>query len=298
MAVHMVTTSERKLWRIFLAAEPAFSGDRIGSAVDGPDPPDVLCVTVSGKRIGVDVASWDESEQTKWRRTRESFEDSYLRIIESANHARPDRIGWVWLHPKRREVKPEDVAQFREELYEFLARENGLSEPEWNHPLGAAVQDFVGYPVITEYLDSLWIFPRRELEVLPSGHDWIRFENLGAAYSTSWMLGGAVGRILAKIADYEEQDLHMRHILDELYLVCDCSDESLQAENAANVHDEFVSLASRIARALAKGHGVFDRVFLFNLFAARKVLRVYPAGSFDGKEGICNQQFARSTKTI
>src|SRR2546429_7679116 len=32
--------------------------------------------------------------------------------------------------PISRRVKPEDVPQFREELYEFLARENGLSDPE------------------------------------------------------------------------------------------------------------------------------------------------------------------------
>ena len=160
----MLTKDKKEFWRGFLAAEPRFAGDGIGSAVDGPDPPDVLCATLSGKKIGVELASWNESEQVQWRKTRKSFEDSYLRIIESANHARPDRIGWVWLHPKRRQVKPEERSQFCEELYEFLARENSLSDPEWDQPLGAAVQNFIGFPVIADYLDSVWIFPRRKLE--------------------------------------------------------------------------------------------------------------------------------------
>ena len=166
----MLRDDEREAWRGFLAAAPEFAGDTIGSAVDGPDPPDVLCVTRSGKKIGVELTKWVEHGQVASGKARESFEGSYLDIIASANHARPDRtdrIGWVWLHPKPRRVKPEDVPQFREELYEFLARENGLSDPEWEHPQGAPVQDFIGFPVVASYLERLWLFPRRRLEFLP-----------------------------------------------------------------------------------------------------------------------------------
>ena len=274
----MMTDDERELWRGFLAAEPGFAGESIGSAVDGLDPPDVLCATLSGKKIGVELASWSPRERFTWRNARKSFEDSYLRIVESANHARPERIGWVWLQPKRREIKPEDVSQFREELYEFLARENSLSDPEWDQPPGAAVQNFIGFPVIDEYLDSLWIFPRRKLESPQPGHDWIKFENSGAVSAPSWILGAVVDRILAKIADYEHRNLHLRHALDELHLVCRYSEHALLADLAPETSRfDFAVFALRVGRALANEHGVFNRIFLFNPYGARKVLQVYPS---------------------
>jgi hypothetical protein len=273
----MLTDDERELWRGFLAAEPGFAGESIGSAVDGPDPPDVLCASLSGKKIGVELASWSPREHLSWRNARKSFEESYLRIIETASHQRPERIGWVWLHPKGREVKPEHVLQFREELYEFLARENSLSDPEWDQPLGAAVQNFIGFPVIADYLDSLWIFPRRKLESLQPGHDWIKFENTGAISAPSWILGAVVDRILAKIADYEDRNLHVRHALDELHLVCRYSEQALLADVAPGASRfDFAAFALRVARALASEHGVFNRIFLFNPYEAQKVLQVYP----------------------
>jgi hypothetical protein len=273
----MLTDNEREFWRGFLAAEPGFASDGIGSAVDGPNPPDVLCATLSGKKIGVELASWNESEQVKWRKTRKSFEESYLRIIESANHVRPHRIGWVWLHPKRQQVSPQDMSSFREELYEFLTRENGLSDHDWDQPHGASVQNFAGFPTVAEYLESVWIFPRRELANFPVGQNWIKFENSGAASAPSWILGAVVDRILAKFADYEDRNLHVRHKLDELHLVCRYDEQALLAGVVPETSGfDFAGFGLRVGRALSNDYGVFDRIFLFNPYEARKVLQVYP----------------------
>src|SRR2546429_684371 len=274
----MLSDDEREAWRGFLAAAPEFAGDAIGSAVDGPDPPDILCVTRSGKKIGVELTKWVERGPIASGKARESFEDSYLDIIASANHGRPDRIGWVWLHLKSRRVKPEDVPQFREELYEFLARENGLSDPEWEHPQGAPVQDFIGFPVLASYLESLWLFPRRRWEFLPVGENWIRFEGVGGgAYTSSWMVQAAVDRILAKMEDYEDRNLHALRALDEVHLVCHYCDEALLYNTPARAPGfEFAAVASKVANVLGNDHGVFNRVSLFNPYEVRKVLQVYP----------------------
>ena len=152
-----------------------------------------------------------------------------------------------------------------------------MSDPEWDQPLGAAVQNFIGFPVIGDYLDSLWIFPRRKLESLQSGHDWIRFENSGAISAPSWILGAVVDRILAKIAEYEDRNLHVRHALDELHLVCRYSEQTLLADVAPGASRfDFAAFGLRVSRALANEHGIFNRIFLFNPYEAQKVLRVYP----------------------
>ena len=108
----------------FLAAEPAFAGENTGSAVDGPDPPDVLCAPLSDKKIRVELASWGPREQLSWRNARKSFEESHLRIIESVNHQGPKRIGLVWLHPKGREVKP--AAILRNRVHGKIAAVKGI----------------------------------------------------------------------------------------------------------------------------------------------------------------------------
>ena len=274
----MLRDDEREAWRGFLAAEPEFAGDPIGSAVDGPDPPDILCVTISRKKIGVELTKWVEREEVASGKALESFEESYLHIIESANHARPDRIGWVWLHPKARRVKPEDVNQFRAELYDFLARENGLTDPEWERPQGAAVQDFIGFPVLDSYLDSLWIFPRRRMQLLPAGQTWIAFESAGSADTPTWMVQAAIDRILAKTRDYEDRNLHLLHALDELHLVCHYRDEALLHDTPSHAPDfDFTAIALRVAQVLANDAEVFDRIFLFNPYEVPKVIQVYPA---------------------
>ena len=272
----MLTDEEKEVWRGFLAAEPGFAGDAIGSAIDGSDPPHILCVTASGKKVGVEVARWGEQEQTSWRKARESFEDSYLRIIESASHARPERIGWVWLHPRDREVKPKDVSQFREELYELLVRENGLSDPEWDQPQGAAVDNFIGFPVLAAYLDSLWVFPRPKYENLAVGRNWISVYTGGGSQAQSWMLRTTADRILAKIKDYENRNLRGPHILDEVHLVCPYSEqEPLDYASSQILGLDPATLASRVARSLANDDLIFNRIFLFNLRRSPKVIQVY-----------------------
>jgi len=90
-------------------------------------------------------------------------------------------------------------------------------------------------------------------------------------------IGNAVDRILAKIADYEDRNLHVRHALDELHLVCRYSEQALSADVAPGASRfDFAAFALRVARALANEHGVFNRVFLFNPNEAQKVLQVYP----------------------
>jgi hypothetical protein len=272
----MMTDDEKELWRSFLAAEPAFAGESIGSAIDGPDPPDVLCATLSGKRIGVELATWSSSDRDRlasWV----SFEDGYLRIIESANHARPAHIGWVWLRPRRSSVKPEEVPDFREQLYEFLARENSLSDPEWDQPLGAEVSNFFGFPIVADYLDSVWIFPRRQLERLQPGQDWIKFEGTEMSLAPSWVFGAAIDRVVTKIAEYEERSLHVTHSLHELHLVCRCDESLLSADFIPRPSKlDFRSFAARIGNVLADEHGVFNRIFLFSPYEAPRVLQVYP----------------------
>ena len=64
-------------------------------------------------------------------------------------------------------------------------------------------------------------------------------------------------------ADYEHRNLHLRHALDELHLVCRYSEHALLADLAPETaRFDFAAFALRVGRALADEHGVFNRVSL------------------------------------
>ncbi len=181
--VHMLRDDERTAWNGFFAAQPQFAGEDIASAGDGPDPPDVLCATASGRRVGVGLTKWVEHSQITSGKANEFLERSYLTAIASENVPRPDRIGWVFLCTKPRRLKPADHAQFRSELFTLLRNENAKADPDRDSPQGAPVNDFSGYPTLAKYLDRLWVYPRSSLIVLPDGQEWVMFESPGGAYT-------------------------------------------------------------------------------------------------------------------
>jgi hypothetical protein len=59
----MLRPDESTAWNGFLSASPLFASDGIANWSDGPDPPDVLCMSASGKTIGVEITKWVERAQ-------------------------------------------------------------------------------------------------------------------------------------------------------------------------------------------------------------------------------------------
>jgi len=112
--------AELLAWNGFLATAPNFADEPIVTWRPGPDPPDVICESVSNRFIGVELTTWVEHDQLMRGKTRERLEKSYLEILKSENEPRPKNIGMVLLCPKRQRVKQEDIAQFRLETYSFM----------------------------------------------------------------------------------------------------------------------------------------------------------------------------------
>jgi hypothetical protein len=218
---------EELAWMGFLLEESTFAGEPLSQWYPGPDPPDILAFTTSKRTVGIELTQWVEHDQLSTGKAREFFEKSYLKVIRSEDEIRPEHIGTVWLFPKGRRVRSLDAALFRKETFEFLERQNGLPEPEWDNPQGAPINDFVGFPMLAKYMESFWIFPRGRFKAQSQEVSWVCFRLHGGAYSTDWMVQAAIDRIFAKIEVYEALDLHGKYGLQELILLCHYSDEAL-----------------------------------------------------------------------
>jgi len=284
----MLRDDERTAWSGFLAAEPQFVGEELTSEGPGPDPPDILCVGKSGKKIGVELTKWVEHEQITDGSARMLLEDSYLAVIRSENEPKPDRIGRVVLYDKSKRLKPEDQAQFRRELFALVVKESATPDPpddpqrppvavpSWNTPQGGPVRDFTGFPTLAKYLDQIWIYPREKVDF--PGEPWVMFELGGGAYTPDSMVQAAIDRIRDKIKKYERANHRAKHSLAEFDLLCFFCDEALSHNTPTHGVDfGFPELAEKVARALKDDPKVFDRIFLFHPHESQKAFwRVSP----------------------
>ena len=154
-----------------------------------------------------------------------------------------------------------------------------MADPSWGNPQGAPVSDFTRYPVLGEVLDSLWFYPRSRQRYLEPSGKWVSFEgSSGGAYTPDWLVNAALDRIYAKVDDYEERDLHARHALGELHLVCHYDDEALLYNTPIHAPGfGYAELGAKVAQALRRRHGVFDKIFLLHPWENPHVVQVYPA---------------------
>ena len=271
---------EKQAWSGFLSATPLFAGEDVACWNQGPEPPDVLCTTVSGRVVGIELTVWVDQEQIHSGKKREEFETACLSIVASERESRPANIGWVWLYDKHLSIRPVDMAAFRQELYACIAEQSAIAEPDWEDPQGAPVTNFDLYPRLKKYLDSVWILPLDRMpRPAPDGR-WILFEEkLESAYTYEWMVNAALDRIRAKIDKYGRlaYDLRARHGLNKLYLLCHYDDRALQYNTSIHtVGFSYSDLAAKIAEHLEKDHGVFDKIFLFHPWESPSVICVWP----------------------
>jgi hypothetical protein len=294
----MLRPDERTAWKKFLVASPLFASEGVANWSDGPDPPDVVSMSASGKTIGVELTKWVEHAQVTEGKGRERLERSYDEIVRSEGEPRPAHIGFVYLHDKSLRIRQEDEVEFRTQLFKLLAAENAKPEPllprrslpipvgywstvrYWNMPSGAPIKDFAVYPMLEKYLTDLWIFPRERLPQISGNNPWVWFEAPGGAYTTDWMVQAAVDRIKAKIRKHEHDNIRSKHLLDEFDLLCFYCDEA--AMHNSPIHTAgfgFRELAAKVDQALTDEPRVFDRIFLFHPYEDPQVVQIYSGNS-------------------
>jgi hypothetical protein len=269
--------AELLAWNGFLATEPNFAGESIVEWRPGPDPPDVICQSVSKRVIGVELTTWVEHSQLTRGKTRERLERQYLEILKSESEPCPKNIGMVWLLPTGRRVKPEDVAQFRRETYSFMNQQNDLEEPKWGYLQGAPVNEFSTFPMLKKYMASFWIYSKKQMPLF-DGAQWLTFRAHGGAYTPTTMVEAALERVFDKIDYYQNLDLRGQHAIQELDLICHYDDNALF--HNTSIHGlgfGYPEIAKEVAQGLAEGQSVFDKIFLYNPWETPQVIQVYPS---------------------
>lgn len=277
--------NERQVFDAFLKACPDFAGEPIQGwdvvehwytkrALDPPHHPfdkrpDVIAVTASGRRIGVELKSWVNREQIAEARKQESIQEKILKAIGEQPPNETRNISCVWLSAKEVRFDQRDAADFRKQMFALIEQvDSNWSQEHGLRQCSVEVSDFAGFPVLGKYLLRLQAEPpiRDRCET-----DWIDFRPRGGAYSPKAMLDQLSSSLIAHKTDKRYKDLRERVGLEEVYLLVHYDSKAFAYNTPFDSPDFGFKEAARFASSALEGNGgYFDRVFLFHFLRGKE----------------------------
>jgi hypothetical protein len=277
--------AEKNIFAEFLSAAPNFAADPLAMwCQPKQDPPDVLCTTVAGRNIGLELTGWLDQGQMSEAKGMESIERSILTAIQPEPPNNTEHIHFAWLItlPKAR-VKPAHAGLFRGELLRLIEEVDGRWDAEewWHSPHGCQWEDFGRYPALGRYLSQVHFFPRsafRGWSSTKGGQHWLTFPLRGGPYSPDSMVDALLKRLGDKIQKYAARPVN----LNEFDLLVHYDLAWAYNSPVETPWFRFADAARAAADFIGDDPGVFDRIFLFVPHEeSQKIFQLYPpaAGS-------------------
>ena len=250
-------------------------------AIEPPTPPfdqrpDVIAVTASGKRIGVELKSWVNREQIAEARKQERIQDNILKAIGKQPPNETQHIGCVWLNPKEVRFDARDAADFRKQMFALIQEvdDKWSKKPKRDKDYSQDESDFSSSPTLEKYLDRVRFFPasRRHLRIR-----WIRFPDHGTFYSPNDMRETLRSSLIAHKTDARYKDLKDRVGLDEVYLLVHYDFKAFAYNTPFDAPNFGFKQAAEFASQVLNGNGgYFDRIFLFHfLWGQEEAYRIF-----------------------
>jgi|SRR6266850_2016348 len=226
--------------------------------------PDIIAVTTSGRRIGVELKSWVNRDQITEARKQERIQDNILKAIGEQLRNETQHIGFVWLSAKQVRFDARDAAQFREQVFALIEQvdNNWSQKPDWDQNSWQDLDDFAGFPIVEKYLNSVRFHPasRKRFNIR-----WIRFPSPGGAYSPNEMLETLSNSLVTHRSDERYKDLRKHVGLDEVYLLVHYDFKAFAYNTPFDAPNfGFKEVAKFASDVLGRDGGYFDRVFLFH----------------------------------
>ncbi len=284
--------NEKLIFASFLEAYPELANEivewdvvdewYVKRALDPPPHPfdkrpDIIALTKSGKKIGIELKSWVNREQITEARTEERRRENILEAIGEQPPNKTKHIGYVWLFPKQIRFEPRDARHFREQLFALIEQmDNAWSQKPDYQPNSSDdddVSDFVGFPLLEKYLEGVRFAPLPYFET-----DWIDFPSPGGAYSPNEMLETLTSSLSAHKTDERYRDLRKHVDLDEVYLLVHYDFKAFAYNTPFDAPNFGFEKAAEFASSVLDGDGGnFDRIFLFHfLWGQEEAYRIFP----------------------
>lgn len=289
--VSALMKNEKLIFESFLKNCPDFANEPIEEwdvvedwyakrALDPPPPqpfdkrPDIIAVTTSGRRIGVELKSWVNREQITEARKQEQIQKNLLNAIGNQPPNQTQHIGYVWLSAKEVRFDPNDSSQFREQMFGLIEKvDNNWSQDDGFRECSHEESAFSEFPILGKYLVRVQAEPaiRERAET-----NWIDFRPPGGAYSPKAMLDTLGLSLVAHKTDPRYKDLRTQVGLEEVYLLVHYDFKAFAYNTPIDAPSfGFKDAADFASSVLAGDGGYFDRVFLFHfLWGKEEAFRI------------------------
>ncbi len=253
---------EKALFQAFVEVEPRFAGEELASWEQPKDErefPDISAKSVSGRRVGVELAEWLNQDEIAAAMDKERREASILEAIGEQGPNPTGHIDLVWLLVKPgTRVKPADAAAFRGQIFALISEcdRRWPTERFWRNGHQLSGSELDGYPVLAEYLNGVKLWPK---DNWPAGIDWILFPERVGPFDRDTMFAPLKQVIAKKINHYAAG----RVGFDHLSLVVAYNRAAIYNSPAETMVFTYDDAAVEIGRLMQGNLGPFDRVFLF-----------------------------------
>lgn len=273
---------EGNIFAAFLKFCPLFTGEAIRDWIQPQsDPPDILCTTLSGKKVGVELRGWLQEDEMAYGISYERREHSVMEALGDQGDNPCKNVHWVWLHPKESaRIRQKDRAHFRLQVLRKIAEMDEAmgGEDSWS-PQGLSSADFSGHPVLAKYLDGIQCFPRKAwrngkfvIEGSIPAQPWIHLPARGGAYSEQTMLQALYDAIDDKRNHYKSRPKN----LQELCLLIHYDQALLYNSPVETPRFKYEDAAKLGSMHVGANPGVFDKIFLYlAIHPGEKVFQIH-----------------------
>jgi len=256
---------EKVIFAAFYVLQPDFAGEPIKQwRLAASDPPDIICITDSGKTIGVELAEWLHQREMSAGKLRERIEQQLLEAIGEPQPVSTSRyFDMVILHPRERvqiKVGPDQMA-FRTALFQLIADVDRWwpEEPFWHSPQGCHLRDLSRWPPLGVYLKEVHFHPGQSR--WSEGINWILPAAHCDTFDHSTMRNPLLNVISAKITKYQTQP--MATPCDEVFLLVFFNQGVMYNPPIETPRRTLDDLITEIQAALPQHRGPFSMGYLF-----------------------------------
>lgn len=256
---------EKAIFASFYALLPDFAGERIEHWQPAErDPPDIICTTDSGKRIGVELGEWLHFGEMTAGKLREAIERQLLDAIGEPQPVNTSRhFDMVILHPRDRvRIRGSaDKASFHAAILKLIAEVDRRwpTERSWHYARGCRITDLTSWPPLGKYLKEVHFDPGQSQWA--EGINWILPASPVFVFDDTTMITPLVCLLSEKIAQY--RTVPMATPCDELVLLVFFNQGVLYNPPIQTPRRTAEMVVDEVRRALPQDHGPFSLGYLF-----------------------------------
>jgi hypothetical protein len=271
---------EKRLFTCFSTALPNFADEAIAEwdVVEEwydkrrlpvpPTPydnrPDIICLTTTGRRIGLELKSWLNEDQIAEAKKHERIEDNLRQAIGQQPENTTQNIDYIWLFPIEVRFNVGDADEFRKQLFIIIEEvdKGWVTKDKWEKEHMDRVSDFRAFPILAKYLSYIEFHPARRSHRKVR---WITFPARARAYKPRDMRETLAQALLSHRADKRYEHLAQKTDIDQVYLLVHYDFNAFVYNNPFDEPGFGFREAADFARqALGGDTGFFCRIFLLN----------------------------------